>query len=126
MLSSGDATTIGTVAAQFNVCWSTDLTDVKNQRLFAGDGVVTIPGQSNDPACSTPLCSIAKICGELTAEPTSNETDLARLARVADLQNGGECVNANWEESLAFLSSEAAILSGAKSWLYVSDDDQKP
>jgi hypothetical protein len=52
----------------FNVCVPGALEDKKNQEQFAGDGVVYFPVQSNDPACTTPLCNIDSICSYVTVK----------------------------------------------------------
>jgi len=51
-----------------------------NQREFAGWGVAEFPAQSNDPACTTAMCDIAKICAVMTNSSTGDEVD--RLAHV--------------------------------------------
>ena len=55
-----------------------------NQRGFAGFGVANFPSQSNDPACTAPLCNIAKICEVMAANDTKTNVE-----RLAVLRNGG-------------------------------------
>ena len=50
------------IANLFNVCeGETALKDEMNARLFAGDGVIFIPAQANDPSCDSDLCNIEKV-----------------------------------------------------------------
>ena len=74
----------------FNVCTAGALDDPFNQVEFAGMGVVYIPAQSNDPACTTSLCNIEKICSSLTS--SKQTTDLDKLVELSKAQNGGGCV----------------------------------
>lgn len=50
------------IASMFNVCGGeTMLKDEMNARLFAGDGVIYVPAQENDPSCVGDLCNIEKV-----------------------------------------------------------------
>ena len=49
------------IASMFNVCNKDAFQNEMNARLFAGDGVIYIPAQANDPACSGDLCNIRKV-----------------------------------------------------------------
>lgn len=73
----------------FNVCVPGSLEDPRNQEMFAGDGVVYLPVQSNDPSCTTPLCSIGSVCNFLTT--TAQGDALHRLADMSKEQSGGVC-----------------------------------
>ena len=70
------------LAKKFNLCNLTALEDAANRKVFAGDGVVYLPAQSNDPSCTDPACDIASICAMLTAstgEPIDALADLSKL-----------------------------------------------
>ena len=50
------------LADKFNICDGSDaLLEKKNQHAFAGDGVIYIPAQENDPSCEGDFCNIAKV-----------------------------------------------------------------
>lgn len=55
-----------------------------NQLAFAGYGVADFPAQANDPACTVPMCSIAKICAAMTNISIGDEVH--RLAYVHQQQ----------------------------------------
>jgi len=78
----------------FNVCESGSLDDPANQEQFAGNGVIYIPAQGNDPACTTEICNIAGICSFLLDRP-SEESNVDRLAALSKLQHAGQCVGVN-------------------------------
>lgn len=50
----------------FGLCETTSLEDESARVMFAGDGVVTLPIQENDPACVGTLCNIKAVCGIMT------------------------------------------------------------
>lgn len=75
----------------FNVCTPGALADKQNQATFAGDGVVYLPVQSNDPACQTSYCNIEKICKLMT--DTSVGSPVERLASLSKAQNYNKCVS---------------------------------
>ena len=109
------------LAEMFNVCDIEGLEDplepLRNRQLFAGDGLVFVPSQSNDPACASPLCNIESVCASFLSDPT--EQPLESLARVAaEQRTGNQCVGVDWAANLSYLSSEAARLGGTHSWLY--------
>mmetsp|Transcript_22469 Transcript_22469/g.55875 ORF Transcript_22469/g.55875 Transcript_22469/m.55875 type:complete len:496 (+) Transcript_22469:102-1589(+) len=54
-----------------------------NQRAFAGEGVAYFPAQSNDPTCLGYACNIARVCAEMTSQPT-NASAVERLAALAN------------------------------------------
>ena len=134
------------LADSFNVCGgSASLEKERNKSVFAGDGVVYIPAQENDPSCDGEVCDIAGICGFLISRmeekegtevsskdwtplppslppsqpfPTQNVEHVQEweaLEELAKVQNGDECVNVDWDEQREFLKSPAAILGGTKS-----------
>jgi thymus-specific serine protease len=97
----------------FNVCKPKSLDDPHNQVVFAGDGVIYIPAQSNDPSCTTPYCDIASICTYLTSEPAT--PPLERLAAFSSEQRGGGCMTVSFDSELAFYANEK---NPDRSWLY--------
>ena len=97
----------------FNICVPGSLDDPKNQEQFAGDGVVYLPVQSNDPSCSTPYCDIASIC-VLMADPEQG-TPLQRLATLAAAQSGGACMPASYSAMIDVISNPK---NPERSWLY--------
>lgn len=101
------------IEKKFNICLPRALDDVRNQEQFAGDGVVYLPVQSNDPSCTEDYCNIAKICDHMT--DLSLGTPLDRLAALASIQNGGHCSNPNYESMIAFWSSPK---NPDRTWLY--------
>ena len=94
----------------FNVCVPGSLENPKNQEMFAGDGVVYLPVQSNDPSCTTPLCNIGSVCAFLT----SAEGDAVhRLADMSKEQSGGICKVVNYDLVLeAYANPKYVILYG--------------
>lgn len=61
----------------FNFCDDSSLEDKRARISFAGDGVVTLPIQSNDPACTGVVCNIEAVCdimtdGEIGQEARAN------------------------------------------------------
>lgn len=97
----------------FNICKPGTLENPKNQEQFAGDGVVYLPVQSNDPACTTPYCDIASICVLLTNETIG--TPIQRLANLASIQHMGTCMNPDYDGMIKFWSSPKNL---DRTWLY--------
>lgn len=60
------------------------LENIRNLELFAGDGVIALNVQENDPACTEPYCNIAKICTALLEEYSG--TPIQRIAQFAQTQ----------------------------------------
>lgn len=104
---------IASLENQFNICNANSLQDVKNQEVFAGNGVVYLPVQSNDPACTTPYCDIASICVLMTNETIG--TPLDRLASLSTIQNLGHCVDPSYDSMIKFYS---APHNSGRTWLY--------
>lgn len=102
-----------TLSSKFNLCNEHALENENNQKVFAGNGVVYIPAQSNDPACAAPLCNIAKICTFLLDEAEGEPID--RLAALASAQSGGMCTPANYEAQLRVWSNPK---NTGRAWLY--------
>jgi len=115
-----DESTHAELVKAFNVCPIVGVDDplavLRNQQLFAGDGLLYIPAQGNDQSCSGELCNIEKMCAAMTSDETQSPYDA--LVRVVALQNGGQCISASWEANIKFLQSDASSLGGTKSWLY--------
>jgi hypothetical protein len=97
----------------FNVCTPGSLDDPNNQKSFAGDGVVYIPAQSNDPSCTTSYCNIALIC-QLMVDPTAG-TPLDKLVTLSKAQQNGACVSANYQAELNLYSNPNL---SDRLWLY--------
>jgi len=97
----------------FNVCVPGSLEDPRNQEMFAGDGVVYLPVQSNDPACSTPLCNIDSVCTFLTSEAEGDA--LHRLADMSKAQSGGACKPVSYDLMIQAMTNPK---NPERSWLY--------
>jgi hypothetical protein len=52
------------VASKFNLCNASALDNARDRSLFAGDGVVYLPVQSNDPACDGEVRRYVR-CGDV-------------------------------------------------------------
>ena len=81
-----------------------------NQRGFAGFGVANFPAQSNDPACTAPLCNIAKICEVMAANDTKTNVE-----RLAVLRNGGAGARAAAARAAEASAVEEEAASAARS-----------
>lgn len=97
----------------FNICGVNALENPLNQEQFAGDGVVYLPVQSNDPSCTTPFCDIASVCVHMTN--TSIGDPLTRLATLAAAQNTGPCTVASYETMIKAMKNPKNLM---RSWLY--------
>eukprot|EP01031_Cornospumella_fuschlensis_P033113 gene33113-40055_t len=97
----------------FNFCKPLTLDNEQNQEAFAGDGVVYLPVQSNDPSCSDPYCNIKSICDLMT--DVSVGTPLERLAALSSNQNGGHCINPSYDAMIKFYTNPK---NPDRSWLY--------
>ena len=131
LVESGHATISGmletgegreALRAMFDVCDVEGMVDPllpgRNREMFAGDGVVYVPAQENDPSCEGELCDVGKLCAALLEGGGAGEGPVDSLARVAKVQNGGECVDVSWEGRLGLLGSLAGVAGGTRSWLY--------
>jgi thymus-specific serine protease len=98
----------------FDVCEAGTLSNPKNQEQFAGDGVVYLPVQSNDPECTTPYCNIAGIC-DLFASEESGASPIDKLAFLSKVQHAGQCVSASYE---AMITAMANPRNPERTWLY--------
>jgi thymus-specific serine protease len=101
------------LAKTFNLCDASSLEDERNQEQFAGDGVVYLPVQSNDPSCSSPYCDISSICTLLTNETAGSPVD--RLAILSSAQQGSKCVAVNYDGMLASMKLPS---NPDRSWVY--------
>lgn len=99
----------------FNVCVKGSLDNKKNQEQFAGDGVVYFPVQSNDPACTTPLCNIESICSYLTGPELAEQDNVHKLASLAAAMSGGSCQVVSYD---AMIQAMANPKNPVRSWLY--------
>ena len=99
----------------FNVCVPGSLSNEKNQEQFAGDGVVYLPVQSNDPACTTPLCNIESICSFLTGSQLAEESDVKKLAELSGAMSGGACKVVSYDAMISGISNPK---NPQRSWLY--------
>ena len=117
------------VAELFNICGGAEaLANPMNANAFLGDGVVFVPAQSNDPSCVDRIFNIEHLCASLiaTKEITgSNVEALAAIAKVqrnvgdeGDSKENDNCVEVDWEQTIAYLSSDEAMEEGTRSWLW--------
>ena len=89
-----------TLEKDFKVCGGEGALDNElNQSMFASSGVVYLPAQGNDPACTSPLCNIESICENLTQSKAATEYD----TMVA--------LSAQMSSSCKFVSHAAEILA---------------
>jgi len=86
---------------EFNICDPNSLDTRENQESWAGDGVVYLPAQGNDPACTGQLCNIQGICAFLLEDHDDSEDggvspaadrNVLRLASLSRRQHFGQCV----------------------------------
>lgn len=80
------------LAARFNFCARGALEDEATRRAWAGNGVVKIPAQENDPFSDTVNASIGTVCEVLLRDGAPPYVDA--LAALDGLQRGGACVDA--------------------------------
>jgi hypothetical protein len=113
MLNSQEGRT--DLETMFNICVPGSLEDKKNQEQFAGDGVVYFPVQSNDPACTTPLCDIASICSYLTGPELAAQNDVHKLASLSSAMSGGSCKFVSYDTMIKGMSNPK---NPERSWLY--------
>mmetsp|Transcript_8248 Transcript_8248/g.18591 ORF Transcript_8248/g.18591 Transcript_8248/m.18591 type:complete len:596 (-) Transcript_8248:134-1921(-) len=125
VLSSDNRTKKEQVALAFSVCEpSTVFDNPSNAAQFLGDGVIGIGTQGNDPACSKPLCSIAKRCAalihysqDLGKSPMESLQLMAQEQRKVHKET--ECSDMSWDQTLEFLANPIqAQAGGLRSWLW--------
>lgn len=97
----------------FNVCGKNALENEQNQEQFAGNGVVYLPVQSNDPACATPYCNIEKVCDLMV--DTSIGSPLDRLVSLHKAQSGGACTVVSHDLVMKALAEPT---NPERAWLY--------
>lgn len=86
-----------------------------------GDGLIFVPSQSNDPSCAYELCNIQRLCAfmETTHAANITMTELEVLAQVASKQrNPDDCIEVDWNKTLAELSRPIVADDGWRSWLW--------
>lgn len=62
----------------FNLCDPSALDDESARVSFAGDGVIQLPIQENDPACTEHLCNIGALCAIITDPTRGSEVSAAQ------------------------------------------------
>jgi len=111
--SSEDGHGLERLALMFNICGGADTLRAsrRNQEVFIGDGIITIPAQSNDPSCTTgKVCNIKGLCDTILTERKNSpmKSSLDILGDVNQLQKktqpgGGEqCTVVEWKAWLYF------------------------
>jgi len=109
------------LASIFNVCDGDKLEERRNQEMLLGDGLIFVPSQSNDPSCTYELCNIQRLCEFIDDIHAANftTTELEILALVASKQRkSDECVEVDWNKTLAELSRPIVTDNGWRSWLW--------
>jgi hypothetical protein len=96
----------------FKVCKPGTLENPKNREQFAGDGVVYLPVQGNDPSCTTPYCNIAKICTVMA--DTTKGSGYERLKTLSDAMHPA-CIPISYDEMIAGLSNST---NPERIWMY--------
>ncbi|CBN78040.1 conserved unknown protein [Ectocarpus siliculosus] len=76
------------LVATFQLCDASSLQDEDARVLFAGDGVVTLPIQGNDPACNGMVCNIRAVCEIMTDATRGSEVE--RLAAIRKIQRSSD------------------------------------
>lgn len=84
------------IAKLFNFCNPLALENKQARKAWAGNGVVSIPAQSNEPASTDPAQSIGALCSVLLAANASSSVDA--LATLSSRQQGGRCVGVDLAE----------------------------
>lgn len=60
----------------FKLCDTSALEDESARITFAGDGVVWLPVEENDPSCDETLCNIKAVCNYITNGKNGSEARL--------------------------------------------------
>ena len=125
------------VAAQFGFCDGDALLDEGTRHNWAGQGVIFVPAQGNDPNCTPSpfvptgdLCDIGRLCTYLLGDGAtaahasfihdddsskkiggtgSTDIDVARLAATAALQRHGKCLDVSGMSTEALNASYKAL-----------------
>eukprot|EP00475_Leptophrys_vorax_P015941 TRINITY_DN22328_c0_g1_i2.p1 TRINITY_DN22328_c0_g1~~TRINITY_DN22328_c0_g1_i2.p1 ORF type:complete len:317 (-),score=63.01 TRINITY_DN22328_c0_g1_i2:51-1001(-) len=109
------------LAELFNVCGGGKaLEDENNQADWAGNGVVYLPIQDNDPTCAEEVCNVEKICKFLMdSASAANGSALIALAKLSEKQFGSSgCVSVDhnaYMDSLLNTTIEGGV---NRIWLY--------
>lgn len=92
---------------------------------WAGDGVIEVPAQENDPSCATDLCDLGRICEALlNATATHGGDAVAALAAVSARQHQGRCLASSLDD--ASLTAAEARLSAAFDQAAASSSSAEP
>ena len=127
----GDSSEHVEITEQFGLCQAESLQDPRNVQLFVGDGVVDLGTQSNDPACSDPLCNLGVICRAALQYYHNNATIgtnkpamdtlawLARQQRDQQSNSSDGCLELDWISTLKLLADPVrGRAGGLRSWLW--------
>jgi serine protease 16 len=124
------------LARMFHICHpETALLDRNNANLLLGDGLIAIPAQGNDPACTEPKCpNIRTLCDTLVSAAANtnnnNNTTMTALQVLAaynhdtdhhnhdDDDDDDKCTSVDWKEVLDQLSKTEVDDEGTRSWLW--------
>lgn len=68
---------------KFNLCDASCLEDESARISFAGDGVVSLPIQENDPACEGAVCNIRAVCDIMTDVERGSEASFSSIGFVS-------------------------------------------
>lgn len=79
-----------TLVTKFNLCDASCLEDESARISFAGDGVVSLPIQENDPACEGTVCNIRAVCDIMTDVERGSEVDRLAALRKIQINLSGE------------------------------------
>jgi len=108
------------LSKQFNICGGEQaLNPAANQAYWAGQGVVYLPIQENDPGCNDTVCNIELICNFLedTTIPVGSDVpaNVEKLASLAALQFGSDCNTVSYEAFIDALQNES---NSDRAWFY--------
>jgi serine protease 16 len=107
------------LASLFNICGGgSSLEDEDNQADWAGNGVVYLPIQENDPSCQEELCNVEKICKFVLQ--TNNETNdaLTTLSKLSQKQFGSDCTSVSHQALLDSLLNTTIEGGTNRIWQY--------
>jgi len=100
----------------FNLCDENALEDTNNQRQFTMGLSELFPVQENDPACTSTACNISGCCQFML--DASQGAPEERLAMLSSTLNGGNCLNANYDQLVALLSDPGLVAGRGRPWFY--------
>jgi len=116
MLKDGPSRRI--LESMFNICGTTPLENAKNQALWAGQGVLPLDIQSNDPACEGELCNIGKVCSFVTNASRHGVNALETLAKLSKSLYGDGCIDVSFDDYEAQLTNTTLSGGGGRVWFY--------